>query len=393
EKSVILAVPFWMDFCGNIYYLALPLLVIELGGTPVQLGLVGTVASSVYMVMALLTGRLSDRFGRRALMVAGPLAFACACLLMTQAGGIPTILALAALNGISFSLFWPAFQAWVAEVQAAAKDLARNIGNFNLSWTSSQLVGAIVAGLLFAVSPRLPFFAAAGFGLALFLFLLANVKDRTLPSTRETGPADLPGESGNHRFFLYAIWVSNFATWFILGNVRYQFPKLAREMAVSPQTIGLLISCVGLSQFLGFFFLRLTDRWHFNRDFLFGAQLVSAAGLMIMVFATGAFSLAPALVLIGVSASLTYYSSLYYAVLLLARKGKGTGIHESILGCGVVFGPLLGGVAAQFGGLRSPYLLCAGVLLAAMAVELFLIRRDNPLAASPIPLPRPGGED
>ena len=79
--------------------------------------------------------------------------------------------------------------------------------------------------------------------------------------------------------------------------------------------------------------------------------------------------------LIGLGISLSYYSSLYYVVLLLKKKGKGTGLHESILGSGVVLGPLLGGIAAQSAGLRAPYLLCMALVAAAVLVEMGLTRR------------------
>jgi MFS family permease len=71
----------------------------------------------------------------------------------------------------------------------------------------------------------------------------------------------------------------------------------------------------------------------------------------------------------------TYYSSLYYAVHLLKKKGKGSGLHESILGGGAVLGPILGGVAAQYAGLRAPYALCIAVLVTAFGVELVLLRK------------------
>jgi MFS family permease len=84
---------------------------------------------------------------------------------------------------------------------------------------------------------------------------------------------------------------------------------------------------------------------------------------------------ASAFVMIGLSCSVTYYSSLYYAVHLLKKKGKGSGLHESILGGGAVLGPILGGVAAQYAGLRAPYFLCIGVLVMAFGVELALLRK------------------
>jgi predicted MFS family arabinose efflux permease len=167
--------------------------------------------------------------------------------------------------------------------------------------------------------------------------------------------------------------VANFASWFVIGNARYQFPKLARELDIPPYMIGLLVGCIGFAMFSGFFILRRSERWHFNKRHLLGAQFfaVVAALLISRVNSPGLFALA--FILLGTSSSVTYYSSLYYAVHLLKAKGKGTGLHESILASGAILGPVLGGLAAQVAGLRGPYLLCFGVLLLAMAVEWILL--------------------
>ena len=378
ERIMITVVPFWMDLSASVFYLAAPLLMIKLGGNPIELGLIGTISASVHMILANLAGRLSDRFGRRALMVAGPLIFGISCLLMTQIGGVKGILALAALNGVSMAIFWPAFQAWIAESQNGA-GLARNIGSFNMSWTASHLIGPTLSGLLFGLHSRLPFWLAAALCISLFLVMRASVSER-IPQPQkeiESVPSE-PEESSQGRAFLYAIWIANFASFFILGNARYQFPKLAMELTMSPYMIGMLMSCVGLAQFLGFFFLRGSERWHFNKSYLLAAQLLAAFGLLLIFFFSQQLIFASAFVMLGLCASLTYYSSLYYTVRLMKRKGKGTGLHESILGSGVVLGPLLGGIMAHSAGLRAPYILCVVVLAVVIVIELSLIRKQNP---------------
>jgi MFS family permease len=370
ERLIVAIVPFWMDLSSSIFYLAAPLIVIELGGNPVELGLIGTMTAAVHMTLANLGGRLSDRLGRRILMVAGPFIFAVSCLLTTQATEVFHILALAGLNGIGMAIFWPSFQAWVAD-SPAGSNLARNIGSFNMSWTASQFIGPTLSGFLFSLHPRVPFWTAAALSFLLFFLLRASVSDQgPQPAKGGATPPWGTDDSDGGMGFLYAVWIANFASWFILGNLRYQFPKLARDLAISPSTIGLLLSCVGLSQFLGFFFLRGSDRWHFKKSYLLGAQSLSASALLLIFFFPQKLIFALAFTLIGLSASLTYYSSLYYSVRLLKRKGKGTGLHESILGSGVVLGPILGGVAALSISPRAPYALCLAILALAAVMEL-----------------------
>jgi predicted MFS family arabinose efflux permease len=296
---------------------------------------------------------------------------------MTQTGNIKGILALAALNGLGMAVFWPAFQAWVAESRNGS-GLARNIGSFNMSWTASHLVGPTLAGFLFAVHTRLPFWLAASLCLLLFLAMRVSVSERGPAPQKETESPGLESAGSRQGMnFLYAIWIANFASFFILANARYQFPKLAREMEINPYTIGLLMSCLGLAQFSGFFLLRGSGRWHFSKLHLFGAQGLAAAGLGLLFASNRPGLFALAFLMLGLCASLTYYSSLYYAVRLLKRKGKGAGLHESILGGGVVLGPLLGGIAAHAAGLRAPYILCLILLAGVVAAEWLILRKKG----------------
>jgi MFS family permease len=374
EKTTVRLAPFGMDIVFSIYYLAAPLLLIDLKANPIQLGLVGTLASLVHMSMAHLMGGLSDRLGRRRLIIAAPLIFSATCLLMTQVREVWIILALSVVNGLCLSIYWPSLQAWIADRQTGS-GLARDIGSFNMSWTAATLAGPILSGSLYSLYAGLPFLVAAGIALMLFLLVFTTVHERGLSSTETVERQDRE-TSHWHRRFLFAAWVANFASWFILGNARYQFPKLARDLNIPSHIIGLLIGFLGFALFSTFFLLRRTDRWHFRRPYLFGPQALGLVGISLIIVSSQPALFALAFAMIGLCCSVTYYSSLYYAVHLLKKKGKGSGLHESILGGGAVLGPVLGGVAAQYAGLRAPYALCIAVLASAVGVQYLLLKKQ-----------------
>ena len=365
-----------MDLVLSGYYLAVPLLLIELKANPVELGLAASITAGVHMLLAHRMGPLSDRFGRRRLILLGPLLFALSCLFAAMTNRVGVILLLSALNGVCLSLFWPPLQAWVADL-GTESGLARDIGTLNMAWTASHLIGPAMSGFLFGLHPKLPFLIAAALSSVLFLISYGSIHDRPGTARAKEHVTETSSQAWQ-KSFLYSAWMANFLSWFILGNARNQFPKLARELGSSPQAVGLLVGCLGFSLFLGFFLLRKSDFWHFRRRYLFGAQTLAAGGLLMIYFSSSPFFFALALILIGLSASVTYYSSLFYAIRLSTQKGKGTGSHESILSIGALLGPLLGGLGAHFWGLRIPYLICLFFLLAAVASEAAILRRRKP---------------
>ena len=362
-----------MDLVSSIYYLAAPLVLIELSANPIELGLVGTLSSSVHMGMAHFMGRLSDRLGRRPLIVIAPLLLSASCLLMLILRSVGPILTLSIMNGLCTSIFWPCFLAWIAD-RLTKGSLVRDLGSFNRSWTSAILIGPVLSGFLYALHPRLPFVLAAALALTVFLILWISLQDEKVQPKGEE--RFVPPEVSNIRMnLLYAAWVANFASFFVIASARYQFPKLARELNFSSHTIGLIIGCIGFALFSGFFILRKSDRWHSKTFYLVGSHALAVAGLLLIYVSSKPLLFGFALILVGLSASVTCYSSQFYVVQFMKKKGKGTGLHESIVGAGALSGPILGGVTAQFAGLRAPYLLCLVVLLVAVIVEIILLKR------------------
>ncbi|MDP1735982.1 MAG: MFS transporter [Caulobacter sp.] len=142
-------------------------------GLPIALvPLVLVIMNVVYAMVAAPVGSLSDRIGRRRLLVAGLVVLLVADVVLTLAGGVTGVLVGVALWGLHLGLTQGLMASLVADA-APAKLRATAFGLFNLATGLSLLAASVIAGLLWAMAgAQATFLAGAGFTLVALVGLL-----------------------------------------------------------------------------------------------------------------------------------------------------------------------------------------------------------------------------
>ena len=105
-------------------------------------------------------GNLSDRFGRRPVLLLSLLAMGCDYLLMGWAPTLGWLFLGRLIAGISASTYGIA-NAFIADT-FAPEDRARNFALLGAAFGVGFIVGPVIGGLLGEFGPRAPFYAAAG---------------------------------------------------------------------------------------------------------------------------------------------------------------------------------------------------------------------------------------
>ncbi|RKY71814.1 MAG: hypothetical protein DRP97_01510 [Candidatus Latescibacterota bacterium] len=362
-----------MDMCLGAAFLSVPLLALQLSATVVQLGYLGSFGGACYAITCPFAGRLSDRYGRKRVIVVSSFLCAGNYLWMSQVRHLTILFVVAPLGLASAALFWPSIQAWIAEGKDRPS-LIRAIGYFNVAWSLGLVIGPLVGGTLYTWNARFPlYFAVLGFlGLGVMTLFYAPTDVVTAPPGRPRPSDDAktsPEEARTHLRFLYIAWTANFSAWFINGILRNIFPKLALHLHLSSTILGVLLSLVACFQIVGFLVIRGNDRWHYRIGPLLRYQALALGGCALIYAVTSPWLLSAAFALFGLSMAMTYHGSLYYSVYVQEKKGRNTGLHEGILASGGVLGACLGGWIAGRFGLKAPYLLCFGLITCAMVVE------------------------
>ncbi|MCY1670580.1 TCR/Tet family MFS transporter [Novosphingobium sp. SL115] len=165
----------------------LPGLIIELthvdiGTAAEYAGWLGAGYAAMQFLFAPVLGNLSDRFGRRPVLLAAVLMLGLDYLLQAIAPHFGWLIIgrlLAGVTGASFS----AAYAYIADVTPPEKRAA-SFGMMGLAFGFGFVVGPAMGGLLGAVDPRLPFYAAAALALTNFAFGLVFLKESLSPENR-----------------------------------------------------------------------------------------------------------------------------------------------------------------------------------------------------------------
>jgi DHA1 family tetracycline resistance protein-like MFS transporter len=147
----------------------LPRLIMQLTGVSVDRAAVyGGWLSFVYALMqffcAPVLGNLSDRFGRRPVLLFALLALGGDYLIMGFAPVIAWLFVGRMIAGVAGASFTPAY-AYVADITAPARR-AQNFGLMGAAFGIGFIVGPAIGGLLGGLGPRAPFFAAGAIALA-----------------------------------------------------------------------------------------------------------------------------------------------------------------------------------------------------------------------------------
>ncbi len=127
------------------------------------LGIFATVFAAMQFVLSPIIGSLSDRWGRRPVVLLSNFGTAFDYVLMAWAPTVGWLFLGRIVSGLTTSSV-PTAQAYIADVTPPEKR-AQSFGLLSAAFAVGLVVGPAIGGLLGSVNPRLPFWAAAGLSL------------------------------------------------------------------------------------------------------------------------------------------------------------------------------------------------------------------------------------
>ena len=359
----------------------LPLYAERFGASGLTIGLLFASFSLAQFVFAPILGRLSDRIGRKPVILLSLFGTAIGSFVTAAAGSLFLVFVGRIIDGASGASVSVA-QGAVADVAAPA-DRARLLGMLGAAFGVGFVVGPAVGSLAALGGAHVPFYVAGS--IALVNALVAIVR---LPETHTTrGRASLDPPAGaavpaiRRATVLLRLAVIGFLVTSAFSGFEATFALFAdRRFGLTEASVAVVFVGVGLVLVAvqGGLVGRLSHRLGVIRT-VQSAIVLNIAGMVLLALATTWFVLVSALACLTVGQGLAVPSitALVVERAPVARRGEALGFQQSASALARIGGPALGGVLFDHGGVPWPYVAATvllGVALAALSGSGFLER-------------------
>jgi DHA1 family tetracycline resistance protein-like MFS transporter len=392
---VIIFITIFIDLVGfGIVIPVLPLYAEKYGASESTVGILLAIYSAMQFIFAPILGKLSDRVGRRPVLLVSLIGTSIGFLIMGLAPNMPAGLALLGLgptlvwlfvarviDGISGGNISTA-QAYIADV-TPPEERSKGMGLIGAAFGLGFVFGPMIGGVLSRISPEAPFFFAAAMAAAnataLYFFLPESLShEHRSAARRRGGVIQVLEESGSWQlgavlatyFFATVAFAMMTATFALFAAHRFKFDAWHT---------GLLFGFVGVmgAVIQGGLLGRLVKK--------FGEKPLAVTGTAI--FAASVFSLplsdsvallilASTGVAIGNSLMTPTLNALASKSVSASLQGRVLGVVASVASLARIIGPVLGGFllsrdpdsSSNYG--RSPYWTSAAIMLLAFSVAV-----------------------
>ena len=378
---LVIFVTVFIDLLGfGIIIPLLPFYAEHFGATALVVGLLGTSFSFAQFVFAPVWGWLSDRFGRRPVILVGLLGSAFSYALFALASSLTLLFVARTLAGIAGANI-PTAQAYIADI-TTPETRARGMGIIGAAFGLGFIFGPAIGGFLSHWGYAAPAWFAAALSLANFCAALV-----VLPESRPAERRGIVERRGRLEVFrgallrphLPMVLLLHFVVMVAFAAFEAMFALFAeRRFGFTTVTIGYMFAWIGivLATVQGGLVGRVVPRLG-ERRVVPGALLVLAVALVLIPLAGSVAWLAVAAALVAVGMGFNGPSMMSTISRLGHERDQGStlGLSQSLASLARIVGPVWGGWVFDTFGIGVPFLTSAALMLVAFVMSLAIFRR------------------
>lgn len=350
----------------------LPFLAEKVGGSPTQLGLLMAVYSLMQLIFAPVWGRVSDRIGRKPVMLMGITGLAISFFMMAAADSIWMLFAARIVGGILSSANMPTTMAYVADI-TTPEDRGKGMGIIGAATGLGFIFGPAIGGIFSKSSLNVPFYVAGITSLITVILVMIVLKESLSKEMRGQHKADKTPMRKAFTGEASMIFILQMVVSLSMAGLEATFAYFAAQKAqIDTTELGYIFMIMGFGSAIvqGGLVGRMTKKFGEGPVIQIGI-IVSAIGFLLILLTRNFWTAAVFLTIFGLGNGV-----IRPAITALLTKnsksghGSATGFLSSFDSLGRIIGPPIGGWLYSVA-IGLPYIL--GAILSVLALILYQI--------------------
>jgi DHA1 family multidrug resistance protein-like MFS transporter len=360
----------------------LPFFILEFGAGGSAMGLLMASYAIMQLIFSPIWGSISDRIGRKPVLMLGVLGFGLTQLLFGFSTALWMLLASRILAGVLSSATLPTAMAYIGD-STSERDRGGGMGIIGAAMGVGMVLGPGIAGWMASFSLSTPFFFAAGLSLVSLVLIYLLLPESLPLEKRDSSAGKIQGPHLQELWqalfspiglllfmaFLVSFGMTNFEIIFGLYS--------AETYGYGPQQVGGLLTFIGIISAIvqGGLTGPFTRRWG-EAAIIKASLLGSAFGFAMMVMARsfvavlltmGFFVISNAMLRPAVSALISRRATI--------GQGIAMGLNNSFMSLGRSVGPLWAGFAYDINS-TYPYWSGSIIMLVGFIVSMIKLKPD-----------------
>ncbi|CAM3653908.1 MFS transporter [Marinicrinis lubricantis] len=321
-----------------------PELIEEQDAGAIHLGLLLAIYSAVSFFMSPIWGKISDRVGRKPIMMIGTIGFSASFFIFgIGTESLPLMYVSRILGGMFSGAVTSCAVAYVADI-TSEENRTKGMGLVGMSIGTGFVFGPVIGGLLSGLGNAVPFFVSAGLALLLFVFV-ARFLTESLPPERRTQK----GAPKVSRWTAFAgpmkfLYILGFIIAFTMAGLESTFQLFqSQRIGADAFDVGIMLGISGVIGALiqGGIIRRYVKKGDENKFILVGL-ILSSVGFFLLLL-SDSFVTATIYLCVFSSGNALLRPCITSLITQKTRVSQGiaSGLSSSMDSLGRIFGPLL----------------------------------------------------
>ncbi len=374
----------------------LPYYAQSMGASATMLGLLAATYATIQFIFAPVWGRLSDRVGRKPILLIGLVGFCISFLIFGLASQLWMLFLARIIGGLLSSSTLPTALAFISDT-TRPDNRARGMGLLGAAGGIGMILGPALGGFLGEISPQVPFFFSAGLALVVACFALVVLPETYPPAARHTAGNRPPAVRhsrlhmiiGALRGPLAFLMILAALTSFGLAQLESTAALFARaHFNAGEAEMGAMFMIMGILGVLAQFFLVAPVIGKLGEQRAIQVSLAGVGASMFLFGIVPSILIAlPVVILMGLSMSFLRpaLNTLVSRSAPPSEQGITMGLVNSFYSLGMMFGPVTGGIFFDQMGNSWPFFSAAFVHMVGLAASLIAFRQISESTAESAP--------